>query len=116
MRSEKLADVSAEQFFALDIRVGQIVRVEEFPEARRPAWKLFIDFGENIGLLRTSAQVKNYSAEDLKGRLVVAAVNLGTKQVGPFLSQCLVLGAITEDGSVALLEVPKQARPGDPVA
>ncbi|MCK9894488.1 tRNA-binding protein [Frankia sp. AgB32] len=98
------------------MRVGQIVRVEDFPEARRPAWKLFVEFGDGIGLLPTSAQVTNYSAEELQGRLVVAAINLGTKQVGNFLSQCLVLGAITDDGSVALLEVPKTARPGDPIA
>jgi tRNA-binding protein len=85
------------------MRVGRVVRVEEFPEARKPAWKLFIDFGPELGEKRSSAQITNYTREQLEGRLVVAAVGLGTRRIGPFESEVLVLGAGNEAGDVILL-------------
>jgi tRNA-binding protein len=96
------------------MRVGRVVRVEDFPEARKPAWKLFIDFGPELGEKRCSAQVTNYTREQLEGRLVVAAVGLGTRRIGPFDSEVLVLGASDEAGDVILLapdaDVPLGAR------
>ncbi|HEX4759874.1 MAG TPA: tRNA-binding protein [Thermoleophilaceae bacterium] len=85
------------------MRVGRVVGVEEFPEARKPAWKLFIDFGPELGEKRSSAQITNYSREQLEGRLIVAAVGLGTRRIGPFESEVLVLGALDEAGDVILL-------------
>ncbi len=112
----KKPDVSAEEFFALDLRVGRVLAVEAFPEARKPAWKLTVDFGAAVGTLRTSAQITSYSAEDLVGRLVVGAVNLGTKRIAGFTSQFLVLGSLDPDGTVRLLRPEDAAQPGDPVA
>lgn len=109
----RLPDVDPDTFFALEMRVGRVTRVDEFPEARKPAWRLTVDFGSEIGMLRTSAQVTNYSREELLGRLVVGAVNLGTKRIAGFRSEFLVLGAISErDGSVHLLELPAAVEPG----
>jgi len=86
------------------MRVGRIVKVEDFPEARKPAYKLTINFGEEIGLKRSSAQITDlYSKEDLLNRLVVGIVNFAPKQIGPFLSECLTCGAADSDGKVALL-------------
>jgi len=92
-----------EQFEAVDMRVGRIVSVEDFPEARIPAWKLEIDFGDELGRKRSSARVKNYTAEELEGALVVAVVNFPPKQIGPVRSEVLVLGAVEPDGTVLLL-------------
>ena len=85
--------------------------VADFPEARKPAYKLAVDFGVPVGVLRTSAQVTNYSQEDLLGRMVVGAINLGTKRIAGFESQFLVLGAIQPDGSVRLLQVEDGVTP-----
>jgi tRNA-binding protein len=85
------------------MRVGRVVSVESFPEARVPAWKLSIDFGPEIGLKRSSARVTNYGPEELEGSLVVAVVNFPPKQIGPVRSEVLVLGAIDGDGTVLLL-------------
>ena len=94
-----------------------MIAVEEFPEARKPAWKLCVDFGAEIGVLRTSAQVTNYERDDLIDRLIVGAVNLGTKRIAGFVSEFLVLGAVSpDDGTVHLLEVDAGARPGWRVA
>ena len=108
--------VGAEGFFAVDMRVGRVVEVEDFPEARKPAWKLTVDFGPVIGTLRTSAQIKNYTREELEGRLVVGAVNLGEKKIAGFKSQFLVLGSMEPDGTVLLLQVEAEAQPGAPIA
>jgi tRNA-binding protein len=108
-------DVGADAFFSLDLRVGRVVGVEPFPEARAPAWKLAVDFGPDVGVLRTSAQVTNYSAEELDGRLVVGAINLGPKRIAGFRSEFLVLGGISSDDVVHLLSVDGVV-PGDPVA
>lgn len=108
-------DVSPDDFFALDLRVGRVVGVEPFPEARAPAWKLTVDFGPDVGVLRTSAQVTNYTAEELGGRLVVGAINLGAKRIAGFRSEFLVLGGLEPDGTVHLLSV-NGVEPGAPVA
>lgn len=104
-----------EAFFATDMRVGRITEVEAFPAARRPAWKITVDFGE-LGVLRTSAQVTHYREDELVGRLVVGAVNLGSKRIAGFRSEFLLLGAIGEDGVVRLLNPDEGAKPGDPIA
>jgi tRNA-binding protein len=93
-----------EDFLAVDMRVGRVSAVDEFPEARKPAWKLTIDFGEEVGVKRSSAQVTNYSREELEGRLVVAVVNFAPRRIGPFESEVLVLGASDAEGQVILLE------------
>lgn len=90
-------------FEKIDIRTGTVINVEDFPEAKRPAYKLFIDFGE-LGIKKTSAQVtKLYKKEDLLGKQLVAVVNFPPKQIANFMSECLVLGAVGEDGEVSLL-------------
>ena len=110
-------DITANDFFAVDIRVGRVTAVDDFPEARKPAWKLTVDFGEDVGTLRTSAQVRSYDRDDLLGRMVVGAVNLGSRQIGPFVSEFLVLGAVDpDDGTVHLLELPDGVEPGWSIA
>ena len=110
--------VDASVFFSLDLRVGRVVDVEDFPEARKPAWKITVDFGPDVGTLRSSAQITNYTREELVGRLVIGAVNLGPKRIAGFTSQFLVLGGLEPDGTVRLLEVPDDGglQPGAPVA
>jgi tRNA-binding protein len=93
-----------DQFLEIDMRVGRIERVEEFPEARKPAWKLWIDFGEEIGERRSSAQITNYTRGELEGRLIVAVVNFPPRQIGPVMSEVLVLGAPDEEGRIILLK------------
>ncbi len=92
-----------EDFEKLEIRVGRIVSVDEFPEARKPAWKLEMDFGPEIGSKRSSAQIAHYSREELEGRLVLAVVNFPPRQIGPVRSEVLVLGVPDEQGRVTLL-------------
>ena len=108
--------VSIEDFFALDLRTGKVVDVEDFPEARKPAWKITVDFGPQVGLLRSSAQITNYSKDDLMNRMVVGAINLGTKRIAGFVSEFLVLGALDPDGTVRLLGLEDGVTPGSPVA
>jgi tRNA-binding protein len=96
--------IDFDQFLAVDMRVGRVVAVEDFPEARKPAWKLTIDFGPEIGTKRSSAQITNYAREELEGRLVVAVVNFPPRQIGPVRSEVLVLGASDEQGRVILIE------------
>ena len=96
--------VTFADFDRVDIRVGRIVRAEPFPEARKPAYKLTIDFGPALGTRRSSAQLtQRYAREDLEGRLVVAVVNFPPRQIGPFMSEVLTLGVPDESGSVVLL-------------
>lgn len=109
-------DVGAEGFFALDLRAGRVTAVDPFPEARKPSWKLRVDFGPLIGTLQTSAQITNYSAQELTGRIVVGAVNLGRKKIAGFTSEFLVLGALDPNGTVRLLELPDGVEPGAPIA
>jgi tRNA-binding protein len=103
-------------FFALDLRVGRVVDVRDFPEARKPAWRLTVDFGPVVGRLQTSAQITNYGAGELLGRLVVGAINLGDKRIAGFTSEFLILGALDPDGTVRLLRVDDDVSPGAPVA
>jgi tRNA-binding protein len=106
--------IDYDDFAKVDMRVGRILEVDDFPEARKPAWKLRIDFGEEIGVKRSSAQVTNYVRAELEGRLVVAVVNFPPRQIGPVRSEVLVLGATDEAGNVILLrpssDVPLGAR------
>lgn len=101
-------EISWDDFQKVELRVGTITRVEEFPEARRPAWKLTVDFGEEVGERRASAQITDlYDAENLLGKQIVGVVNFPPKQIGPFMSECLVTGFVTADGPV-VLAVPDQ--------
>ena len=106
--------IEFDDFLKVDMRVGRVLAVEEFPEARKPAWKLTIDFGDEIGTKRSSAQITNYTREELEGRLVVAVVNFPPRQIGPMRSEVLCLGASDEEGRIILLapdvEVPLGAR------
>jgi tRNA-binding protein len=113
---ERKPDVGADHFFAVDMRVGTITAVEAFPEARKPAWKLTVDFGPVVGTLRTSAQVTNYSEEQLVGRKVVGALNLGPRRIAGFKSEFLVLGTMDPDGLVRLLQVEPEAADGSAIA
>jgi tRNA-binding protein len=97
------------------MRVGRIIAVEDFPEARKPAYKLTLDFGP-LGTRRSSAQVTNYTKEELLNRLIVAVVNFPPKQVGKFKSEVLVLGAINADDTVILLKPDEAAELGAPIA
>ena len=108
--------ITPDHFFAVDMRVGRIVEVEDFPEARRPAWKLRVDFGPEIGLKRSSAQITNYTRDELMDRLVVAVVNFPPRQIGPVRSEVLVLGSIRDDTVLLLNPESDQAQPGDRVA
>ena len=98
-----MSEIDYDHFAAVDMRVGRITAVEDFPEARKPAWKLTIDFGPEIGEKRSSAQITNYSRDELVGRRIVGVVNFPPRQIGPVRSEVLVLGASDEDGRVILL-------------
>jgi tRNA-binding protein len=95
------------------MRVGRVTRVEEFPEARKPAWKLWIDFGREVGERRSSAQITHYSRDELEGTLVVGVVNFPPRRVGSFESEVLVLGALDEREGVVLLRPDRDCEPGD---
>lgn len=97
-------DLTWTEFERVEMRVGTVLEANDFPEARKPAYQLTIDFGSDIGIRKTSAQItKRYNKEDLKGRQIVAVVNFPKKQIGKFMSECLVLGAVGEEGDVILL-------------
>jgi len=105
--------ISFDQFLAVDIRVGTIIAVEPFPEARKPALKLTVDFGAGIGSRRASAQItQNYAAGDLIGRQVAAVVNFPPRQIGKFMSEVLVLGFPDEQGNVTLFAPDKRVPNG----
>jgi tRNA-binding protein len=112
--SEPLPEVEPAQFFAVDIRVGRVLRCEPFPEARQPAYKLLIDLGP-LGERRSSARLTDlYTPEQIEGSLVCAVVNLPPRQVGPVRSEVLVLGAYVQGGpAVGLLRPDGDVRPGD---
>ncbi|MGE5635637.1 MAG: tRNA-binding protein, partial [Nocardioidaceae bacterium] len=101
--------IEFEHFAAVDMRVGRIVEVQEFPEARRPAWRLRVDFGPELGVRRSSAQITNYPREELEGRLVIAVVNFPPRQIGPVRSEVLVLGTYSDEGVLLLSPEPGAA-------
>ncbi len=110
------AEIDYQQFAAVEMRVGRIIEVEEFPEARNPAWRLRVDFGPEIGVKRSSAQITNYSREQLEDTLIVAVTNFPPRQIGPLRSEVLVLGAINEDEGVVLLRPDREVELGDRIA
>jgi tRNA-binding protein len=106
-----LPEINFDDFLKVDIRVGQIIRAEAFPEARNPSFKLWVDFGPELGTRKTSAQItKHYTLGDLPGRLVAAVVNFPPRQIGKFMSEILVLGFPDADGDVVLIS-PDQSVP-----
>ncbi len=110
-----MTEISFDDFLKVDVRVGRVVDVQPFPEARRPAYKLWVDFGGDIGVRKSSAQItRHYAPETLVGRQVLAVVNFPPRQIGKFMSEVLVLGVPDSDGEVVLigpdLEVPSGGR------
>jgi len=97
-------ELTWEQFELVEMRVGTIIAIDDFPQAKKPAFQLTIDFGEVIGLKKSSAQItKRYKKEDLLNKQIVAVVNFPKKQIGKFMSECLVLGAVGEEGDIVLI-------------
>ena len=114
---EKKSSINWSDFEKIDLRVGTILEVRDFPEARNPAYQLHIDFGGEIGILKSSAQItKRYSKEDLLNRQIVAIVNFPKKQIGKFMSECLVLGAVEKEGDVVLLNSDFKVENGTSIA
>ena len=106
-----MGDLTWQEFERVELRVGTVTAAEPFPEARKPAYKLTVDFGDEVGVRRSSAQITDhYRPESLVGKQVVGVVNFPKKQIGPFMSECLVTGFVEDDGSVVL------AVPDKPVA
>ncbi len=102
--ADRPGDLSFADFLKVDVRVGTVVRAEPYPEARRPAFKLWVDFGPDLGVKKTSAQItRHYRLEDLPGRQVAAVVNFPPKQIGKFMSEILVLGFPDADGEVVMI-------------
>jgi tRNA-binding protein len=107
-------EISFDDFMKVDIRVGRVTRAEPFPEARKPAIKMWIDFGAEIGERKTSAQITaHYTPAELVGRQVMGVVNFPPRQIGPFMSEVLVLGAHDPDGGVILIAPDKEAPLGE---
>jgi tRNA-binding protein len=114
LSSTRVIDIG--HFQAVDMRVGRIIAVDDIPEARAPAWKLTIDFGPELGVKRSSAQITSYSREELQDTLVVAVVNFPPRRIGPFSSEVLVLGALDDHQGVVLLRPDRGAEPGSRIA
>ena len=105
--------ISYDDFQKVDVRLGRVVEVADFPKARKPAYKLRIDFGKELGVKSSSAQVtKHYKKEELLGRNVLCVVNFAPKQIGDFISEVLTLGVPDNNGDVVLLGIDKEAEPG----
>ena len=108
--------ISWPDFEKVDMRVGVVTDARDFPEARKPAYRLWIDFGPELGVKRSSAQITaRYAATDLVGRRVIAVVNFAPKQIGPFVSEVLVMGAYDERSEVVLLNVDQPVVPGSKI-
>ena len=102
-----------DDFQKVDIRVGTIIDVEEFPEARKPAFKLKVDFGEELGIKKSSAQITDlYTKETLLGKQVLAVVNFPPKQIANFFSECLVMGSVDDEGKVILIQPERKVQNG----
>lgn len=111
-----VAGITFDDFMKIDMRVGRVVGIRDFPEARKPAYILEIDFGEEVGVKNTSAQVTRlYRKEELLGRQVIAVLNFPPKQIGGFMSEVLVLGALCDGGRVILLQPEREAPLGSRV-
>ena len=109
-----MTEIGFDDFLKVEIRVGTIRRVEPYPEARQPAYKLYVDFGPEIGERKTSAQVtKHYTPESLTGRMVMGVVNFPPRQIGPFMSEVLVLGVSDAEGGIVLLAPDQEVAPGE---
>lgn len=113
--TDPTGQIDFDHFAAVDMRAGRVLSVEEFPEARVPAWKLSIDFGPEIGVKRSSARITNYTREELEGTLVVAVVNFPPRQIGPVRSEVLVLGALDPERGVVLLRPDGAAAVGSQI-
>ena len=101
-----MKEITWKEFENVELRIGTVIKVDEFPEARKPAYKLRIDFGEEVGQKKSSAQITvNYTKDELIGRQVIAVINFAPKQIGPFMSECLVTGFPDENGNVVLASV-----------
>lgn len=112
-----MTDLTWAEFEKVDLRVGTVVSAEPFPQARKPAIKLTIDFGEGIGTRKSSAQITDhYEPADLVGKQIAAVVNFPRKQIGPMMSECLVTGFVQDDGSVILAVPDKPAKNGTRLA
>ncbi|XWN38512.1 MAG: tRNA-binding protein [Balneola sp.] len=108
-----MKEISWSDFEKVELRVGTITEVRDFPEAKKPAYKLVIDFGEEIGIKKASAQItKYYTKQELQGRQVIAVVNFPPKQIGPFMSECLVTGLPDSEGKVILVGPDKKVKNG----
>ena len=102
--------IAFDDFLKVDVRLGRVVKAEPFPEARKPAYKLTIDFGPDIGVKKSSAQItRHYTIDQLQGRMVAAVVNFPPRQIGPFMSEVLTLGFPDADGEVVLVGVDRDA-------
>ncbi|MDX1536814.1 tRNA-binding protein [Arsukibacterium sp.] len=109
--------ISWQDFAKVELRVGTIIAVDDFPEARKPAYKLQVDFGSDIGIKKSSAQITTlYSKEQLLGRQIMAVVNFPAKQIGPIQSECLVTGFAREDGAIVLVGVDSPVPNGTKLA
>lgn len=109
-----MAEITFDDFLKVDIRAGRVVRAEPFPEARKPAIKLWVDYGPEIGVKKSSAQITvHYSPETLVGRMVMGVVNFPPRQIGPFMSEALVLGFADAEGAIVLSAPDRDVAPGE---
>lgn len=112
-----MTDISWQDFEKVELRAGTIVRADDFPEARKPAYRLTIDFGADIGIRKSSAQITDlYTPDELVGKQIIAVVNFPSKQIGPFRSECLVTGLVQQNGNVVLAVPDKPAENGSRLA
>lgn len=111
-----MAQITYDDFAKVDVRVGRIVQVEEFPQARKPAYKLRIDFGTDVGVKTSSAQItKHYQVGELQGRLVLAVINFPPRQIANYFSEVLTLGVMLGDGDIVLVQPDRDVPLGTPI-